>query len=153
MMGRMIDGLSFSDFIDRCAEDCNCNGGLFSDSDGKTLVKKLAQKLDASLVIWYDDIAKIPDTDVSGATFYRVIDGVITNETITLAEFLKETNWGARSYMIVGLGGDNEHYWAIFTCGSITWYKTKQSYAFESTAGFVEMLAEEFPIPITDGRS
>ena len=33
---------SYSDFIERCAEDCNCNGVLFSDSDGKTLVKKLA---------------------------------------------------------------------------------------------------------------
>lgn len=144
-------------YINRCEEEYNCGGALFSDSDGKVLVKKLAEKLDGdseTLILWYDDIAQIPDTEVKGATYYRVIDGVITDQTITLAEFLDKTNWGARSYMIVGTDSDDStHYWASLTCGSIAWYNTKQKYAFESTAGFTEILTAEFPIQITDGRT
>ena len=39
---------SYSEYIERCEKDCNCNGTLFSDNDGKTLVKRLAQKIDSN---------------------------------------------------------------------------------------------------------
>lgn len=147
---------NYSDFVDRCAEECNCNGLLFADSDGKTLVKRLAEKMDADgemLILWYDDVQQIPDTEVNKATYYKVVNNVITDDTMTLAEFLNETNYGAHSYMIVGLGGDNTHYWANIACGDIAWYANQGKYAFESKAGFVEILTADFPIPITDGRT
>ena len=50
---------SYSEYIDRCETDCNCNGTLFSDNDGKTLVKKLAQKLDSDKDVPVFDLSEM----------------------------------------------------------------------------------------------
>ena len=50
---------SCSEYIDRCATDCNCNGTLFSDNDGKTLVKKLALKIDADKEVPFFDLGEM----------------------------------------------------------------------------------------------
>lgn len=143
----------YAEFVEECIENCNTNGELLTSNNAEILLRKLAAKLDELYILWYEDIEQIADTNVNGATYYKVVDNVITDQTVTLDEFLAETNWGERSYMLVGLSPDNEHYWAGLACGGISWYNTKSKYAFESNAGFVEILDEKFPIPIIDGRT
>ena len=50
---------SYSEYIDRCAIDCNCSGTMFSDNDGKTLVKKLALKIDADKDVPFFDLGEM----------------------------------------------------------------------------------------------
>ena len=50
---------SYSEYIDRCAIDCNCSGTMFSDNDGKTLVKKLALKIDADKNVPFFDLGEM----------------------------------------------------------------------------------------------
>lgn len=50
---------SYSEYINRCETDCNCNGTLFSDNDGKTLVKKLALKLDSDEAVPVFDLIEM----------------------------------------------------------------------------------------------
>lgn len=50
---------SYSEYIDRCETDCNCKGTLFSDNDGKTLVKKLALKLDSDKDVPFFDLGEM----------------------------------------------------------------------------------------------
>ena len=50
---------SYSEYIDRCAIDCNCSGTMFSDNDVKTLVKKLALKIDADKDVPFFDLGEM----------------------------------------------------------------------------------------------
>ena len=72
---------SYKEYIERCAENCNCNGEAFTSNQGIVLAKKLAEKLDECGVFTFTFTVDVENhTWTADKTYEEIVNAVKTGK-------------------------------------------------------------------------